>query len=107
MKRRKIVAIVFLVVVLALGIVFVVHAVGAGPVPAEPVPLKPAAAKTLPVKPAPAKPPQLKGVPGQPAPAEPLPVKPTPAEPLVPAKPVPQWDDGFVRGNEGAIVIIF
>ena len=102
MKRKRIVAIIFLVVVLALGIVFVVHAVSAGPLPAAPVPVKPAAAKTLP-----AKPPQLKRVPGQPAPAEPLPVKPTPAEPLVPAKPVPQWDDGFVRGNEGGIVIIF
>ena len=41
MKRRDIVAIVFLAVFLALGIVFAVHAVAVEPVPAQPVPAEP------------------------------------------------------------------
>jgi NAD/NADP transhydrogenase beta subunit len=38
MKRRNIVAIVFLVIIFALGIVSVVHAVAAVPVPITPIP---------------------------------------------------------------------
>jgi hypothetical protein len=38
MKRRDIVAIVFLVVFLVLGTVFAVHAVAAEPVPVKPLP---------------------------------------------------------------------
>jgi hypothetical protein len=92
MKRRKIVAAVFLVVFVALGalgIIFPVHAVAAEPavpVPAEPLPVKLVPANPLPVKPVPAKPLPVKRVP-----VEPLPLRP------VPAKPVPYWDDGFVR----------
>ena len=83
MKRRNnIVAIVFLVVVFALGIVSVVFAVDAGPGPERPVPSQP-----LPVKPVHAKPLTAKPVPG----------RPIPAKPVVPTEPVPQWDDGCVR----------
>ncbi len=53
MKRRKIVAIVFLVVVFALGIVFVVHAVAAELVPAQPIAAQPIPLRSVPAEPVP------------------------------------------------------
>jgi hypothetical protein len=82
MKRRNnIVAIVFLVVVFALGIVSVVFAVDAGPGPEQPAPSQP-----LPVKPVHAKP-----LPAKLVPAQPIPLKP------VHPKPIQHWDAGFCQ----------
>jgi hypothetical protein len=95
MKRRNVVATVFLAAVLATGIVFTPRGgfanttdqiIGTGIVHAV-------AAKLVALKRVPAKP-----VPLKPVPAEPLPLRPVPSQPL-PAKPIPQLNDGFVRGN--------
>jgi len=81
MKRRKIVATIFFVVFLALGIVFAIHAGAAESVPVQPLP-----PKSLPVKPIPAAP-----IPVKPVPAKSIPVKP------IPAKPIPLWDNDLFR----------
>jgi hypothetical protein len=67
MKRRTLVAIVFLVVILALGIVSVVLAVDAERVPTQSLPFRPVHAKHMPAR-------------------KPLPATPIPAEPVVPQK---------------------
>jgi hypothetical protein len=102
MKRRDTAAVVFLVVYLVLGIVFAVHAVPVGPVPAKPLPAMPAPTKSLPVKPVPAKPLPVKPVPAQSIPVKPVPTQPLPTTP-VPVRPLPHWDDGFAKGNASGI----